>query len=77
LWYPADPLGGGGNLRNPDNPALRTAKDLRPLIGENNTEARYSDPLSYDLFPGRRWLNLSDGQFKGVKDTSGTIVILG
>ena len=76
-WLPSDPAGGGGNIRNPDAPASRTAKDMRPLIGEDNTEVRYSDPLSVDLFPGRRWLNIVDGQFKAVKDTSGTIVILG
>lgn len=77
LWYPADPAGGGGNLRNPDNPTLRTAKDMRVFTGDNNIETRWFDPQSFELFPGRRWLNLTDGQFKAVKDTSGTIVILG
>lgn len=77
LWYPADPAGGGGNLRNPDNPTSRTAKDIRVFTGDNNVESRWFDPQSYELFPGRRWLNLTDGQFKAVKDLSGTIVILG
>jgi len=75
-WLPFDPAGGGGNIRNPDNSASRSAKDLRPLAGENNTEVRHSDPLAIELFPGRRWLNISDGQVKTVKDTVGTIVIM-
>ena len=74
-WNPFDP-GTGGDLFNPDT-AARGVKDLRSLTGENNTEVRYSQPLANDLFPGRRWLNLSTGQFYGVKDNSGTIVILG
>jgi len=76
-WLPFDPAGGGGNIRNPDAPTSRTAKDMRPFLGENNIEVRYSDPLLVDLFPGRKWLNIVDGQFKAVKDTGGTIVILG
>jgi hypothetical protein len=75
-WLPFDPAGGGGNIRNPDNSALRTPKDLRAITGENNTELRFTDPLTIDLFPGRRWLNLADGQVKTVKDNAGTIVIM-
>jgi hypothetical protein len=70
-WAP-----GIGNLTNPDD-GSRTAKDLRIFIGENNTEVRFFDPPASEYFPGRRWLNLTDGQFKGIKDTVGTIVLLG
>jgi hypothetical protein len=74
-WNPFD-FGTGGDLFNPDT-GLRGVKDIRSLIGENNTEVRNSQPITSELFPGRRWLNLSTGQFYGVKDNSGTIVILG
>jgi hypothetical protein len=74
-WNPYDPST-GGDLFNPDT-GLRGVKDIRTLIGENNTEVRFSQPLAAELFPGRRWLNISTGQFYGVKDDAGTIVILG
>jgi len=70
-WSPAT-----GNLTNPDD-STRTVRDMRTFIGENNTEVRFSQPQASELFPGRRWLNLTDGQFYGVKDTLGTIVITG